>query len=165
MPTDAERIRALIGVAERLVEVEERVQKSVDNLHDSVEEQNLHNARKIGWSIAAAAFAVVLSALMAVGYLKQVETSGRLTTLIEAQARTTDRLEKLIAQQDLIRNQVLCPMFRVFLGSYQPESRAPGPDRDKYEQAFAEMRSQYAVLQCTGDLVPPRGDLVTKPPK
>lgn len=151
MPTEAERIRALTA---KIGDLEE----AVDGLHESIEEQNLHNARKIGWSIGAAAFAVILSALVLVGYLKQVETSDRL-------ARNDERIEVLISQQEVLRVQVLCPLYKVMLGSYAPESRAPGPDRDKYEQVFTDMRAQYAVLRCVGDLVPPRGDLVTKPPK
>lgn len=165
MPDDAARIHALTAVAEALERRESKVQESVDDLRKSVDVQNLHNARKIGWAIGASAVAVILVALVLVGYLKQVETSrqqaetsARVLTLIEQQAQTSDRLEKLIVQ-------VLCPLYKVLLGSYAPESRAAGPDRDKYEQVFTDMWNQYAVLQCVGDLVPPRADLVTKPPK
>jgi hypothetical protein len=52
------------------------------------------------------------------------------------------------------RQQVLCPMFASWLGSYNPISRAPGQDRDTYENVFAQMRAQYEHLQCTTPLVP-----------
>lgn len=165
MPTDAERIRALTAAVESQERTESRLQKSIDDLHESIEVQNLHNIQKHRWSIGAAAFAVILAALVTVGYFKQVETSDRLVTLIEQQAQTTARLERLISQQEILRFQVLCPLYKVLLGSYAPESRAAGPERVKYEQVFLEMRNQYAVLACVGDLAPPRGDLVTKPPR
>lgn len=165
VPNDGEDIRALTAVAEALERRESKVQRAVEDLRDEVEVQNLHNTHKIRWVIAAAAFAVIVSALVLVGYLKQQDTSSRVVGLVEAQAQTTARLEKIVSQQEVIRNQVLCPLFRVLLGGYQPETRAPGPDRDKYETAFAEMRDQYSVLQCVGDLVPPRSDLVTRPPR
>lgn len=165
MPTDADRIRALTAAALAVEATEARLQKSVDDLHESVETQNLHNKNKISWAIGAAAFAVILSALVTVGYFKQLETSNRLVAVIEQQAQTTQRLEALIRQQEILRFQVLCPLYKVLLGSYDPETRKAGPDRDKYEQVFSEMRDQYAVLQCVGDLAPPRGDLVTRPPR
>lgn len=99
---------------------------------------------KIRWMIALVIMDLVLSAAMLVGYLK---------------------ISDLVRDQETVRAQVLCPMYKVFLGSYQPETRAAGPDRDKYQAAFRDMWSQYAVLNCSGALVPPRSDLVTTGPK
>lgn len=52
------------------------------------------------------------------------------------------------------RQQVLCPMYASWLGSYNPVSRAPGQDRQTYVDVFAQMRQQYDHLQCTTPLVP-----------
>lgn len=109
----------------------------VDELHESIDTQNKRNAFKI----KVMASVVVLLVILVAGF-------------------------GWVARRDHeLRSGVLCPMYRVWLGSYQPETRTPGPDREKYEQTFTEMRKQYAVLQCIGDLVPPRSDLVTKPAK
>lgn len=52
------------------------------------------------------------------------------------------------------RSQVLCPLYSVFLGSYNPNTRAPGVDRQTYEQIFSQFRDSYNHLQCTTPLVP-----------
>lgn len=149
MPNDAERLHALTAAAEALERTETRVQRSVDDLRDSIDEQNLHNTRKIGWSIAAAAFAVVLSSLMVVGYFKQVETSDRLVTLVEQQAQTTERLEKIISQ-------VLCPLYRIFVLSYNPNSlAAKAQGLEAYNATFNDIRHQYDVLGCAAPSAPP----------
>lgn len=50
----------------------------------------------------------------------------------------------------------LCPVFKLVLGGYDPQSRPAGDARAQYEQQFSVMRDAYARLQCTGELVPPR---------
>jgi hypothetical protein len=85
-------------------------------------------------------------------YDKQKQTSARLEATIL-------QLQTVIHQQEVLRSQVLCPMYKIFLGSYAPSTRNPGPDRDKYEATFNDMRIQFQSLQCAGELVPPRSDL------
>jgi hypothetical protein len=51
-----------------------------------------------------------------------------------------------------------CAVNAIFLGSYDPDSRKPGPDRDKYNQAFDVLRDSYRQLGCSAPLVPPRTD-------
>jgi hypothetical protein len=58
------------------------------------------------------------------------------------------------AALDDTKSQVLCPMYSSFLGSYNPNSRAPGADRSTYENIFAQLRSSYQYLGCTTPLVP-----------
>lgn len=98
---------------------------------------------KIRWMVALVALCLILSGAVLVGYV---------------------RIRDLVENQEVVKGQVLCPMYKVFLGSYQPETRTPGPDRDKYEAAFTDMWTQYGALNCTGALVPPRYDL-PHPPK
>lgn len=59
-------------------------------------------------------------------------------------------------REDATRQQALCPLYSLILGSYAPTSRPEGEERDKYEAAFAEMRDAYASLNCRAGLVPPR---------
>lgn len=55
------------------------------------------------------------------------------------------------------RQEALCPFFDLIVGSYDPESRPPGPARDKYEASFVEMRHARDTLDCNGPLVPRSG--------
>lgn len=50
----------------------------------------------------------------------------------------------------------LCPILALVVGSADPDTRAPGPDRDQYVQALGVMRQAYADLGCTTPFVPPR---------
>lgn len=58
------------------------------------------------------------------------------------------------AALDDTKSQVLCPLYSAFLGSYNPNTRAPGLDRQTYEQIFSQFRSSYQHLSCTTPLVP-----------
>jgi len=49
--------------------------------------------------------------------------------------------------QQRTSNQVLCPLYEVFLRSYHPEAQPPAR-RVEYEESFAVIRKSYAVLEC-----------------
>lgn len=68
----------------------------------------------------------------------------------------TVRLEQSINDQNALRNRVLCPLYGIFLGSYDPQSRPEGDARRKYEDAFVVIREGNAEMHCTAPLVPPR---------
>lgn len=46
------------------------------------------------------------------------------------------------------RVDTICPAYAFIIGSYAPQSRTPGPDRDQYNQAFADMRIKFKSLGC-----------------
>ena len=50
----------------------------------------------------------------------------------------------------------LCPILALVVGGADPESRAPGEDRDQYVRALQVMRDAYSNLGCTTPFVPPR---------
>jgi hypothetical protein len=61
--------------------------------------------------------------------------------------------------QAQLRSEVLCPLYGIFLGAYDPNSRNGNPDpaaREKYEDAYAKIRRGWAVMECTDPIVPPR---------
>jgi hypothetical protein len=62
--------------------------------------------------------------------------------------------ENTAAQVADTRNEVLCPLYGAWLGTYNPVTRAPGLDRATYENVFGQMRQQYEHLACTTPLVP-----------
>ena len=66
------------------------------------------------------------------------------------------RLETAIRDQYTIREQVLCPLYGIFLGAYDPNSRPEGPARATYEERYIEIRRGWETLRCTGPIVPPR---------
>lgn len=66
------------------------------------------------------------------------------------------RLERSIRDQAEVRDRVLCPLYGLILGGYDPQSRAEGAARQKYEETFVVIRESYATLRCNAQLVPPR---------
>jgi hypothetical protein len=62
--------------------------------------------------------------------------------------------EQTAAQVADTRNEILCPLYASWLGTYNPNTRAPGLDRATYENVFGQMRVQYQHLSCTTPLVP-----------
>lgn len=149
-PEESDHRRTLAAVAvelaaevARLAEASKGQADALERLTVEVRNKTWKTTVKIRWMIALVVLCLILSGATLIGYF-----------------RTSD----LIANQEVIKGQVLCPMYKIFLGSYQPETRTPGADRDKYEAAFKDMWTQYGALNCTGALVPPRYDL-PHPPK
>jgi len=71
------------------------------------------------------------------------------------------RAQQTATEQEQLRNGVLCPLYSVFLGSYDPATRDKNPDpraREKYEDAFVKIRHGWDVMGCTDPLVPPRSN-------
>lgn len=58
-------------------------------------------------------------------------------------------------EQRRLNEKAFCPFYGLILGSYNPESRAEGNDRNKYNEQFDVMREVYAELHCTNALIPP----------
>lgn len=71
------------------------------------------------------------------------------------------RLEHAIRAQSQLRAEVLCPLYGIFIGSYDPKTRDNNPDpqaREKYEDAFVKIRHGWQVMGCTDPIVPPRSN-------
>lgn len=74
--------------------------------------------------------------------------------VVQSNWRTSQRLEATIARLDKsVRGQ--CDFNALLLGSYRPESRPAGPDRDAYIAGFARMREIYDDVGCTAAPLPP----------
>ncbi len=75
--------------------------------------------------------------------------------------QASDVAQRSSDEQSHLRNDVLCPLYSMFLGSYDPKTRDKNPDpaaRQKYEDAFVKIREGWNVMQCTDPLVPPRSN-------
>lgn len=49
------------------------------------------------------------------------------------------------------RVQTICPLYAFTIGTYAPQSRSAGADRDQYTQSFADMRAKFEELGCGPD--------------
>jgi hypothetical protein len=130
--------RELLAVATSLTEVVNGLRASVDAL--------VTRAEKSERRIFGIVLAVILDLSLTVGLL----------FLWHSQAQTSNAL-------DDTKSQVLCPLYSAFLGSYNPNTRAPGLDRQTYENIFAQFRTSYQHLGCTTPLVP-KPTPTTQPP-
>ena len=81
--------------------------------------------------------------------------------LVALVAFTAFRAQQTADAQDELRAQVLCPLYSIFLGAYDPATRDKNPDpnaRQKYEDAYVKIRRGWEVMECTDPLVPPRSN-------
>lgn len=131
--------RELLAVATSLTEVVNGLRASVDAL--------VVRAEKSERRIFGIVLAVILDLSLTVGLL----------FLWHSQTQTSDAL-------DDTRNQVLCPLYGAWLGTYNPNSRSVGRDRQTYEDVFSLMRDQYQHLSCTTPLVPKPAPTTSQPP-
>lgn len=49
--------------------------------------------------------------------------------------------------QNTTSSEILCPLHKLFLDSYRPESQ-PSDRKQQYEEAFVVLRKSYATLGC-----------------
>ena len=119
----------LPAVAARLIETIEGLTESIHDLLRRTTRSETH--LKIMWVVVG--FVILLAGGMSVTYYQQAQTDRSLTAT----------------------RSELCSLYSVFLGSYNPSTRAEGLDRDTYEAVFMTFREGYSRLECTTPYVPP----------
>lgn len=120
--------------------------KTIDELTKSIHEllhRTARSEKQTRWQWVVLAAVSILFAVQGVTTYQQIQTSSTL---------------------DDTRGEVLCPVWSIFLGGYNPSTRAPGRDRDTYEATYAVIRDGYNRLGCTTPLVPPPTTRVTPAP-
>jgi hypothetical protein len=135
----------LPAVAAQLIRTIDDLTKSIKELLDRTarsEEQIARSEKQTRWQWVVIGAIAILFAIQGFTTYQQVQTSTRL---------------------DDTRSGVLCPLFSVFLGSYNPTTRAAGTDRETYEATFAVIREGYRDLGCTTPFVPPPTSRSTPP--
>jgi hypothetical protein len=50
--------------------------------------------------------------------------------------------------QTKVGNQVLCPLYAIFLGAYDPKSPTAKANPQRYEAQFTVIRNSYKILEC-----------------
>lgn len=160
-PEETEHRRQLAAVAvelgaevSRLAAASQAQAEATAVLADEIEKKTWKTTIKIRWMVALVILDLILSGAMLVGFLQ---------------------ISDLIKRQDVVQSQVLCPLYAIFVRSYNPNSlAAKAQGIDDYNRTFAEIKRQYGALGCaaaenyffdphTGDMGP-RTDLPTPPP-
>jgi hypothetical protein len=60
----------------------------------------------------------------------------------------------ILAYQSYSTNEriaTVCPLYAFIVGSYAPQTRAAGPDRDQYVASFEKMQIKFSELGCGPD--------------
>lgn len=130
----------LPAVAARLIETIDDLTKAIQDLLSRTARSE--RREKMMWGVIGLVAALAVG--MSLTYYQQIQTSKSL---------------------DATRGDVLCPLYSIFLGSYNPSTRASGADRDSYEAAFVVIRDGYERLECTLPLVPPATPRSSPPPR
>lgn len=131
---------------DRLLEQARVLADRVGALSDAVElldHRTNRSERFAIWATAVLALTIALSIALGVAFIQLHNNAENVAATQEREART--------------RQEALCPLYSLILGSYNPDSRPEGEARQKYIDQFAVMRTAYDSLDCTGPLVPPPG--------
>lgn len=138
--TDEEARVALVTQAQALADTVGVLASAVDNLN-----------KRTGKTERTTIF-------VALGLAVDLVLSVAVAVLVSSQISVAGGLQAAIDREALTRQDALCPLYGLLLGSYNPNSRAEGAARDQYNQVFQVMRGAYASLDCANPVVPPRVD-------
>jgi hypothetical protein len=135
----------LPAVALRLITTIDGLTKAIGLLMDRAEasEKKIDEA-ETGIS-ATKKHVKVMWALIAVDLL----LSFTLTTLFYLQFETNQKLNDT-------RAEVLCPLYSLIAGAYDPSTRKAGAARDAYIAGYQNISSAYSHLDCPTPPLPPR---------
>jgi len=142
----------LPAVALQLIQTIDELTKSIQELlHRTTrsEEQIARSERQTRWQWVVIAAIAILFTIQGFTTYQQIQTNQ---ALIET------------SNSVVLTRAEMCTMYSVFLGSYNPSSRAEGVDRATYEGAYASFRAGYKRLACTAPLVPPPTSRATPAP-
>lgn len=135
---------------EELKRKTDQLSERVERLHDTIGQNTLALAqahkRQDRSERKSRLQAMVLVALLG-GFLILGWIAWQLHQATEAQAQ--------------LRAEVLCPLYGIFIGAYDPESRNDNSDpraREKYEDAYNKIRRGWTIMECTDPIVPPRSE-------
>lgn len=147
--TDEEARVALVTQAQALADTVGVLASAVDNLN-----------KRTGKTERTTIF-------VALGLAVDLVLSVAVAVLVWSQISVYGDVQTAIARESSTRQEALCPLYGLLLGSYNPASRAEGTARDQYNEAFRVMRIAYDTLDCVNPVVPPRVDQppATIPPR
>lgn len=97
------------------------------------------------------------------GLLLDLVLSIAVALVVTNQITVNNDIKAAVAREATTRNDGICPLYSLIIGSYNPGSRAEGKDRDAYVAAYKTMGDAYRSLECRADPVPPRADQTPVP--
>jgi len=89
-----------------------------------------------------------------VGLLLDLVLSIAVAVVLAQLFATNHRLEDAIEREAQTRQEVLCPLYGLIVGAYNPESRPPGPARDEYLRSTKVILDSYPKLNCANPVTP-----------
>jgi len=97
------------------------------------------------------------------GLLLDLVLSVAVALVVGNQIAASADLKVAVEREEVTRNQGVCPIYSLLVGSFNPASRAEGPDRDAYIRIFQSIDASYRALECKQAPVPPRADQTATP--
>lgn len=135
----------LAATADRLAVQVEQLKVEVRELNDRQDETDRRQDRSDRMSMRTAlvlGLVVLLAAVVGLIVYQQIVTRSEVSSVVDRETTT--------------RVKVLCPVFALVLGGYDPSTRPDGPARQQYEDNFRVMGRSYDLLACQDPLVPRR---------
>lgn len=104
-----------------------------------------------------------VQAFVVFGLLLDLVLSVAVALVVGNQIAASNDLKVAVQHEEVTRNQGVCPIYSLLLGSFNPATRAEGPDRDAYIKIFQNIDASYRALECKQAPVPPRADQTATP--
>lgn len=124
-----EEVASLRAAEERQTKALAAQSKDLAALQREVNRKNYRTTIKLRVLVGLVIMCVALSGAMVVGYIKFTE---------------------LVDDQYVLRSQVLCPLYKIFVDSYNPNSvAAKAQGIEQYTATFDDIRHQYKALRCS----------------
>lgn len=138
MPTNDELAR-LIAMADELAQETRQLGGSTADTVERLGKRARTNRVLIYGLIGSFALDIMLTIVLAFGFVGLQQQSDRLDTITQ----------RLNVAQTVQRQKALCPLYQVFLDSKSPEARARSVDPKKYDEAFKTIEDGYNALKCS----------------
>lgn len=135
---NSDRIDELAVISRELVEQIAGLRS--DNADQLVElaRQSKSNRRTLHIVFGVSAFGLILTLLIGLSFLTLGAQSNRIDNITQ----------KLDAEQQIQRQDALCPLYKLFLDLESPEGRKQAPDPKVYDKQFATLKQGYSALRC-----------------
>jgi hypothetical protein len=104
-----------------------------------------------------------VQAFVVFGLLLDLVLSVAVGLVVGNQIAAANDVKTAVEREQVTRNQGVCPIYALLLGSYNPNTRIEGPDRDAYIKIFQNIDASYRALECKQAPVPPRADQSATP--
>lgn len=92
------------------------------------------------------------------GLLLDLVLSVAVALVVGNQFAAAADIREAVSRESITRQQGVCPIYALLIGTYNPTTRTEGQDRDAYIATFQTLNEAYHALECKLPPVPPRSD-------